>query len=219
MSEWWEGLSMLLKTLYCIAFPSTLLLVLQTLLSMFGAHYGGLGDNPSDTSGLDLDSDLSGGHDLDIGHHGGIAHGHVDGGDPSDFASMQLFTLQTVVAFFTVFSWSSIVLVSSQVPNIVGVGAGLALGILTMFLVAKIVMLSRRLTENGTVNLSNAIGEYATVYIPCPPRDEGLGKVTMTVQGRLMELSAVSCGEETIKTGTRVRVVDLQGDTVVIEKE
>ena len=43
MNEWWDGLSLLLKVLYCIAFPSTLILLVQTLLSMFGFHDGGSG--------------------------------------------------------------------------------------------------------------------------------------------------------------------------------
>ena len=49
MNEWWDGLSLLLKVLYCIAFPSTLILLVQTLLSMFGFHDGGSGHDFSDT--------------------------------------------------------------------------------------------------------------------------------------------------------------------------
>lgn len=59
MNEWWDGLSLLLKVLYCIAFPSTLILLVQTLLSMFGFHDGGSGHDFSDTSGLDLDVDTN----------------------------------------------------------------------------------------------------------------------------------------------------------------
>ena len=118
MNEWWDGLSLLLKVLYCIAFPSTLILLVQTLLSMFGFHDGGSGHDFSDTSGLDLDVDtnISGHGDVDIGHctHDIGCDHNVDGGNPADFASMRMFTLQTIVAFFTVFSWSSIVLVSSR---------------------------------------------------------------------------------------------------------
>ena len=59
MNEWWDGLSLLLKVLYCIALPSTLILLVQTLLSMFGFHDGGSGHDFSDTSGLDLDVDAN----------------------------------------------------------------------------------------------------------------------------------------------------------------
>ena len=222
MSEWWEGLSLLLKGLYCIAFPSTLILLIQTLLSMFGFHDGGAGHDLSDTSGLDLDVDIDTdtGSAMNDGHYThdiGCDH-NVDGGNPADFASMRMFTLQTVVAFLTVFSWSSIVLVSSGVYPALSTIIGFVLGLATMLLVAKIVQLSARLAENGTEDYRNAIGETATVYVPCPPKDQGLGKVTVMINGQLREVTAVNNGDELIKTGTQVRVTDLQGDTLVIEK-
>lgn len=222
MNEWWDGLSLLLKVLYCIAFPSTLILLVQTLLSMFGFHDGGSGHDFSDTSGLDLDVDtnISGHGDVDIGHctHDIGCDHNVDGGNPADFASMRMFTLQTIVAFFTVFSWSSIVLVSSGVYPALSTVIGFVLGLATMLLVAKIVQLSVRLAENGTADYKNAIGETATVYIPCPPKDHGLGKVNVMINGQLREVTAINNGDELIKTGTQVRIIDLQGDTVVIEK-
>lgn len=224
MNEWWDGLSLLLKVLYCIAFPSTLILLVQTLLSMFGFHDGGSGHDFSDTSGLDLDvdidTDISGHGDVDIGHctHDIGCDHNVDGGNPADFASMRMFTLQTIVAFFTVFSWSSIVLVSSGVYPALSTVIGFVLGLATTLLVAKIVQLSVRLAENGTADYKNAIGETATVYIPCSPKDHGLGKVNVMINGQLREVTAINNGDELIKTGTQVRIIDLQGDTVVIEK-
>ena len=150
-------------------------------------------------------------HDIGCDHN-------VDGGNPADFASMRMFTLQTIVAFFTVFSWSSIVLVSSGVYPVLSTVIGFVLGLATMLLVAKIVQLSVRLAENGTADYKNAIGETATVYIPCPPKDHGLGKVNVMINGQLREVTAINNGDELIKTGTQVRIIDLQGDTVVIEK-
>ena len=96
---------------------------------------------------------------------------------------------------------------------------GILLGIGTMALVAKMVQLSMRLAENGTVDLRNAIGESATVYIPCPPKNSGMGKVTMTLQGQMMELGAFNEGDETLATGTKVIVVDVRGDDVIVEKD
>lgn len=236
---WWNGLSGLLKVLYCIAFPSTMLLILQTLLAMFGMHHGA--HDVSDTSGLDMHTDV-GGHNFDIGHdiggHHGFdihhdvsgGHGDLDAHHSGDFhdhsindnvtdTSMHFFTLQTIVAFLTVFSWSSIVLVGSRVPSLAALPVGILLGIGTMALVAKMVQLSMRLAENGTVDLRNAIGESATVYIPCPPKNQGMGKITMTLQGQMMELGAFNEGEEMMKTGTKVVVVDVRGDDVIVEKD
>ncbi|WP_295155789.1 hypothetical protein [uncultured Ruminococcus sp.] len=235
-SQWWDGLSGLLKVLYCIAFPSTMLLILQTLLSVFGMHHGG--HDISDTSGLDMHTDVVS-HDLNIGHHGfDITGGHhdiavhhdVSTDHNADFhdhsyndcvtdTSMHFFTLQTIEAFLTVSSWSSIVLVGADVPKIASLTVGSLLGIVTMALVAKMVQLSMKLAENGTVDLRNAIGESATVYIPCPPKNQGMGKITMTLQGQMMELGAFNEGEELLKTGTKVIVVDVRGDDVIIERD
>lgn len=47
----------------------------------------------------------------------------------------------------------------------------------TLLTWAKILHASSKLTENGTLNLSNAIGETGTVYILIPA--SGTGKITM----------------------------------------
>ena len=230
MSEWWEGLSTILKVLYCIALPSTILLLLQTLMALFGMHDGGAGMDISDTSGIDFDGggmhggfdvhtdmssvDLS--HDMSLGHDGTFDHS-VDGGNPGDFASMRMFTLQTIVAFLTVFSWTSIVGVQGGLPNVLSLVIGFALGFVVMFAVAKIVQLSARLAENGTLDMRNCLGLTATVYIPVPAKGQGEGKVNVTVQGQLRELSAVTTETEMLKTGSQVRITDIRGDTVVVE--
>lgn len=43
-------------------------------------------------------------------------------------------------------------------------------------------------------------------------------KVNVMINGQLREVTAINNGDELIKTGTQVRIIDLQGDTVVIEK-
>ena len=232
MSEWWDGLSTVLKVLYCIALPSTLILLIQTLLSLFGMHDGGAGFDVSDTSGIDFDGggmhggfdvpadmssvDLS--HDLTLGHDASGGHS-VDGGNPGDFSSMRMFTLQTIVAFLTVFSWTTIVAMHGGLPAGLAFGIGFALGLIVMFTVAKIVQLSSKLAENGTLDVRNCLGLTGTVYIPIPPKGQGEGKVNVTVQGQLRELSAVTTESDMLKTGTVVRITDLRGDTVVVEAD
>ena len=101
----------------------------------------------------------------------------------------------------------------------ISLAVGFILGAMTMVVIAKMMQLSMKLTENGTVDLRNAIGESATVYIPCPPKNSGMGKVTMTLQGQMMELGAFNEGDETLATGTKVIVVDVRGDDVIVEKD
>ncbi|MDE5577766.1 MAG: NfeD-like protein [Oscillospiraceae bacterium] len=228
MTEWWESLSALVQVLYCIAVPSTLLLLLQTILSISG--FGGDSDvNISDTSGIDM-GDMSGADFGDVGDIGDIG----DLGDVSDlsadvpdadvpvhssYSSLQLFTVQGIVAFLAVSGWVSIAALSSGVPSAGAIPLGLVAGFFAMYGIAKLVQISKKLTENGTIDFRNAIGENATVYIPIPPSGEGEGKVTLTLQGRFMECSAVSNEKEMLKTGTAVRVTDLNGEVLVVERE
>ncbi|MDE7278870.1 MAG: NfeD-like protein [Oscillospiraceae bacterium] len=223
MTEWWESLSTLVQVLYCIAVPSTLLLLLQTILSISG--FGGDSDvNLSDTSGIDM-GDISSADFGDIGDVGDISDLSADVPDGSEvnvhgsYSSLQLFTVQGIVAFLAVAGWVSIAALSSGLPGAGAIPLGLVAGFFAMYGIAKLVQISKKLTENGTIDFRNAIGENATVYIPIPPSGEGEGKVTLTLQGRFMECSAVSNEREMLKTGTSVRVTDLNGETLVVERQ
>ena len=224
MAEWWNGLDGVLRALYCIAVPATLLFFIQTILAVVGGlGDGGEGVNFSDTSGLDLPDGADGGTDLsdlsnmDFDDLAG-AH-HTDGSGVHDASTLRLLSLQTVVAFLTVFGWSSIVAISTGSDEAISLIVGLALGLLAMFLVAKMVQATRKLAENGTLNPRNAIGESGKVYLPIPPKGQGEGKVMLEVQGQLHEFEAITLGPDTLKTGSMVRVTDLRGEALVVEPE
>ena len=219
MQAWWESLTPMLRVLYCIAVPSTLILLLQTLLTMIGGHSDG-GVDISDTSGIDMDVDTA---SLDLDGNG-IPDALetpdvIDGGNPADFGSLRLLTVQTVVTFLAVFSWVSIICVSAGLGGLVSGLIGGVCGILMMFVVAKIVQASRKLAENGAINLKNAIGESASVYVPIPAKNQGTGKITMQLQGRFCEFDAVNAGGESLPTGAQVLVTDVVGDTLVVEAQ
>lgn len=252
MIEWWNDLDTLLKVLYCVAVPSTLILIIQTVMSMLGGMDSGAGMGVSDTSGLSDLSGVSGGFDAsgfdasaaaggfdagqlntafdgspnmgelaDATDMGDIQSGqHVmDGGNPADFSTLRLFTLQSIVAFMTVFGWSAIASITSGAATTLSVLLGIAFGLVAMFAIAKLVQVSSKLTENGTVNLKNAIGETGKVYIPIPSRGKGEGKLTMYLQGRYMECDAVTDDENILSTGTAVRIVDFRNGVLVVERE
>ncbi len=212
MQEWWSALSMTLRVLYCIAVPSTLLLLLQMLLTIVGGGHDG-GVDISDTSGIDMPDTM----DFDIDADTDVPD-TIDGGNPADFGNLRLLTLQTLVTFLAVFGWVSIICISSGMPNLGGIAIGTACGLAMMFLVAKIVQASRKLVENGVLNLKNAIGETATVYLTIPPKNAGSGKITMRLQGRFGEFDAVNAGQTALPTGAQVIVTDVENDMLVVEQ-
>lgn len=225
MQAWWEGIGLIQQVLYCIAIPSTLVLILQMILSMMGGANDG-GVDVSDTSGLDMpgEMDVDAAFDADLGgeacdvcgevHDGGDVH---DGGNPADFGNLKFLTLQTIVTFTTVFGWVGIVCVSAGLAVPVSMLIAVACGLAMMFVVAKLVQVSAKLAEDGTINLKNAVGETATVYLTVPPKGEGEGKVTMQLQGRFCEFEAVNADSAALATGTQVLVTDVLGDTLVVE--
>lgn len=218
MNAWWNGLDMLMKVLYCIAVPATLVLLIQTVLSVVGFGQGGAGVDISDTSGLDMDFDPAP-DVLDFPDSTDLRDYTIDGGNPSDFSALQLFTLQGIIAFLTVFSWTSIISINSGTPELLGLFIGLVLGLAVMVGVAKLIQLSQRLTENGTINLKNALGGIGTVYITIPPQGGGQGKIMINIQGSYTECSAITMSNTSLPSNTPVRVTDVRGDVLVVEKD
>lgn len=208
MQEWWNGLNTLMKVLYCIAVPSSLLLLIQTILSLIGFDNGGSGFAESDTTGLGFD-------DIDAVS----PHTVGDGSNPFDASTLRLFSLQGIVAFLTVFSWTSIVSIGAGTPIILGIPLGFLFGCVAMFCVAKLFMLTSKLSASGTLNINNAIGEQGTVYLPISANAKSVGKVNLCIQGQLREFNAITYAASELKTGATVRVIDLRGENLVVEKD
>ncbi len=212
MNAWWEALSILQKILYCIAIPATLVLILQTVLVIMGFGDGASGAdfNPSDTSGLDLETDVSAGDLVD---------GDIADAVSGDFGSLKLFTVQGAVAFLATFSWVSIVCVKAEMNEVLALAIGIVCGVTMMYFVAKLLQWMAKLAENGTFKIKSVVGETAQVYLTVLPNGESGGKVTLSSTSRFTEVDAITESSQPIPSGSRVRIVDVRGDVVVVEKE
>lgn len=225
MFEWWNSLGITMQVFYCIAIPATLIIVIQTILLMIGIGHGGEGVEFSDTSGIDgldvpnmpsdVPTDMPGAHAIDGCEHTAIG----DGSNPADFGTMQLFTLQGIMTFLCVFGWTGIICTSLGLHVAIAVIIALVLGFLAMLGVAKVLQLTRRLTQDGSLDVRRLLGEKGRVYIPIPANESGEGKVTIAAGERFIELSAVTDEQDTIPTGTQVRIIDVRGDVVAVEKD
>lgn len=225
MFEWWNSLGITMQVFYCIAIPATLIIVIQTILLMIGIGHGGEGVEFSDTSGIDgldvpdmpadITTDMPGAHAIDGCEHTAIG----DGSNPSDFGTMQLFTLQGIMTFLCVFGWTGIICTSLGLHVAIAIIIALVLGFLAMLGVAKVLQLTRKLTQDGSLDVRRLLGEKGRVYIPIPANESGEGKVTIAAGERFIELSAVTDEQDTIPTGTQVRIIDVRGDVVAVEKD
>ena len=75
-----------------------------------------------------------------------------------------------------------------------------------------------KMRSDGNINIEKAIGKTADVYLTIPAKEAGAGKITMTLEERFVELSAIQNGDTPLLTGTKVRVISVNGDTLVVEK-
>lgn len=194
MFTWLESLPVLQLIFAFIAIPSTLVLVVQTVLLLIG-----MGGADADT---DFDPD-----GIDIGEAG-----DGDGG-------LALFSVRGIVAMLCIAGWSGIVFVDLSLPDPVAIFLASVCGAAALVGMAYLMKAVTKLQSSGNIQLGAAVGKIGEVYIPIPARGEGRGKISITVQERLIEIDAISSGDETLKTGDTVRVVATdESGLVVVEK-
>lgn len=219
MGNWWESLSLIKQIYYLIAIPSTIILIIQSVMTLAGlgegadgdladggASHGDMPDGGLSHDGLDGDlsaADAASVHDgTDVGHHGTL-----DG--------LRFFTLRGIIAFLAVFGWTGVVL-TGAVNMLLALALSAAAGIAAMMLVGLAFYGILKLQSQGNLDYSDAIGLSGEAYLAIPPERSGTGKVTVTLQERLIEVDAVTDEPVRLATGTRIRVTGILGNNVLI---
>ena len=199
--EWWNSLGLASQIFYCIAIPSSLVLLIQTILMFIGLGEGVDGD-------VDVEVDIS---DTNVGDDGGFD-------DPSDIGSLHVFTFRGIIAFFVIFSWVGIVMQSLSVNLPVTIIVSLICGSAMMVGIAFLLRFVMRLRNSGTTDNRNAVGVAGKVYLTIPPSRSGEGKVNIMLQGAYVERNAVTDEAEAIPTGCEIIVVGTSGQTSLVVK-
>lgn len=208
MIEFWNGLILAQKIFFCIAVPSTMLLIIQIIMMLVGL--GGHGDADAG-DGVDLDGD--GIPDTD-------ADGDADLDSDSPDAGLAVFSLRGIVSMLCIMGWSGFGLLDPDtgLPLWAGIAISVVLGVLTLIGVAFAMKAISRLQQTGNLDLRNAVGKVGQVYLTIPAGGKSAGKVNLTVQEQLREFSAITACECDIKTGSYVRVVAFaENGTLVVE--
>ncbi len=230
MIAWWEAMTLIEQIFAIVGIASTVLLVIEVVLLLVGAGHGAdaSGDAPSDAhfdapGNMDVhigdvsadglsDVDISTGTDASADVHDGQTHFGDSG--------LHLFTLQGLVAFFAVFGWSGLLMLKSDVLPVASVVLAIVFGAVAMVVIAYAMRAMMKLQSDGTLDIRNAMGKSGTVYLPVHEKRSAAGKVTILVQDRLVEMDAVTDGEETIPTGAEVTVVGISnGNTLIVAKK
>ena len=205
MIEWWNSLTLVSQIFYCIAVPSTLLLLIQTIMMLVG-----LGDDAASDIG---DVDVS---DADVSD--GVFGDNEITEIPDDFGleGLRILTVKGIISFLVVFSWVGIVLDSVGAQLFITIPVSAVCGLATMLLLAFLMRAVMKLRSDGNIDTKNAIGTSGKVYLTIPPARSGEGKVQLLLQGSFVELGAVTDDETSIPTGSEIVVVGVSGQTDLV---
>lgn len=154
-----------LRALWYIALPTSLIFLLQTILTLIGSDSG-------DGLNADFDGDFEG----------------VE-------APFQLFTLRNLINFLLGFSWTGITffytIENYMLLLAIATLVGLGFVWLFFFIIKQIV----KLAENNTFKLEEALQKSGTVYLSIPGPKQGSGKISISIKGSQKELNAISLTE------------------------
>ncbi|MFO0820310.1 MAG: hypothetical protein U1A77_20355 [Pirellulales bacterium] len=190
-------------------------LLCQVVLSMVGL--GGHEVDISHGDVTDIHLDVPGDHGLDVHGGTGVEEGHDAGGHHGSTWLFGVISLRTMVAACTFFGLTGLTSMSAELPMGTTLFIAISSGLIAMFVVHGVMRMFFKLSEDGTVRLTRAIGREGKVYIPVPAGNSGRGKVQLKVQDRLVEYAAFTRAEKSLGTGARVLVVAIHGgDTLEV---
>ncbi len=85
-----------------------------------------------------------------------------------------------------------------------------------MVIMAALFFFISKLSDSGTLNYKNALDAVGEVYLTIGADRSKMGKVSISVQGTLRELDALTDSLSELKTGTIIKVVDITSNGILI---
>lgn len=194
MNEWFATLSGFEQGSFIIAVFGSVFFVAKLALQMLGIG----GD-------VDGDADGSDAGDVDVSEN-----------VPAVIEGLHLFSVHGVALGLAIGGWSAMFFYASFASGFIGSLGGLVLGFVAMYIHAKFMKSVLKLQEIPTVNLKDAVGQVADVYLTIPKYGEGCGKINLVLNEALKDYDAMSRDDMPIPTGTKVRVMEVNEDGVMI---
>ncbi|MDR0824653.1 MAG: NfeD family protein [Prevotella sp.] len=186
MKEFFESMDGYQQFYWYVAIGASVIFIIQTVMTFIGAD--------ADT-GVDADFD-----------------GNLDGGD----SPFQLFSLRNLVNFLLGFGWAGVTLYDSIHNKILLGIVALLVGIVFIALFFIVMKALIKLSEDNTFKIEDTIGKTADVYMNIPAAKGGRGKIFVSINGSTHELSAITSNNDDIKSGSLVKILDIEGDILVV---
>ncbi len=153
--------------------------------------------------GVDFDLDMDGDTDTDFG---------MD-------ADFSLFSIRSIIAFFTFFGWTGVLMLDAGFGVWMAVAGASTSGFLAMVIVGYMMYKFTQFDESGTFNPNSAINHTGEVYLFIPAAKTGYGKIHLKLKGALKEMDAVTDETLEIPTGAKVKVVEVLDDNLLLVKK
>lgn len=186
MEEWFAALTLFEKIYWVVAGISSVMLVILMIMTLLGG----------DSDGLDADVDTE-----------------IDGDVGVDF---QFLSFKNLMGFLTIFGWSGIACLEEGLSKPVTIIVSVVCGLLMMFAMASLFYYLAKLQSSGTLKLKNALNQIGEVYLTIGANRSKIGKVSITVQGTLRELEALSDAESDLTQGNVVKVKEVTDNGILI---
>ncbi len=184
--EYLNGLPMLLKSFWYISLFSSLIFVIQTVLTFIGSDAG-------DGIEADFDSNL----------------------DATD-APFQLFSFRNLINFLLGFGWTGVSFYNSIESQSLLILLSVLIGASFVYLFFIIIKQLMKLSENNSFNIKETLNKTAEVYLSIPENKTGKGKVMLSVRGSVHELDAMTNDQEKINTGSIVKIISIDNNQLLI---
>lgn len=148
------------------------------------------------------------------------------GGDADDIGEMDtdidagagfhFISFKNLIGFFTIFGWSGIACIDAGLSKPLTVIISIVCGLIMMTIMASLFYFISKLTDSGTLNYKNAIDAVGEVYLTIGADRSKIGKVTVSVQGTMRELDALTDSFTELKSGTIIKVIDVTSNGILI---
>ena len=131
---------------------------------------------------------------------------------------MELYLVLIIVGVLFV-TFTAILLKDSVPATDLRMPIAIAVGVVLVVLVMLLFKWLTDMQESGNINVyKSAINCEGTVYLTIPGERGGEGKIQITINNAVREYAAVTDGP-TLKTGSRIRVVEVvSANTMLVEE-
>ena len=157
-----QGMDTLLQVFWIIALISSVVFVIQFILTLVGMDHS------------DIDVDFDGDGTMDFG----------DG--------INLFSIKNLFGFLVGFGWTGVCLYDSITSDFVRILVAVCVGCLFVAMFVLIYKQTRKLDRNGAFDIHDCLNKTANVYLRIPAGGEGKGKIQISINGSVHELDAIT---------------------------